>query len=310
LPSSARIGIGTNNPQAKLHVADTGCMIVPSGTTAQQPSPVVGGLRFDTTTGKLRFCDGSQWRDVGEGAGGGVVQTVTEQALREIVQVPHNTQLNAGHAFDRLRLQSGDLRLYGRIVEVTGSADATVTLPNATEPIAVGSLFVIRHALSAGQVTIAVPSGSSINGGSSVTIPWSGGVAVCTVESIGASNAVTYRARGDLSTPLDLPGVTVKGAATFESTVRGGRVSVGSNITGNVTLGADDVGRLRIVTASGVTVTVPNDWRGCAELHFTQAGTVNIGGQNKSVPANSRAVVEVVEVGGTPYRWLFVGGVA
>ena len=43
---------------------------LPNGTTAQQPTPANGMLRYDTDTGKLRAVEGGAWADV-IGAGGG-----------------------------------------------------------------------------------------------------------------------------------------------------------------------------------------------------------------------------------------------
>lgn len=47
-----------------------GSATVPSGTTAQQPTPVNGMLRYDSDTGKLRGVEGGAWTDI-VGAGGG-----------------------------------------------------------------------------------------------------------------------------------------------------------------------------------------------------------------------------------------------
>ena len=60
------VGIGTSNPQAVLHIASTGAMIIPAGTTAQQPSaPVTGMLRYNTTTNKLQYYNPIGWNSIG-----------------------------------------------------------------------------------------------------------------------------------------------------------------------------------------------------------------------------------------------------
>ena len=78
LSSNGNMGIGTASPQAALHVASTGAMIVPTGTTAEIPaSPVLGMLRFNTTTQKLQFYSSAGWVSVGGifASGGTVTET-------------------------------------------------------------------------------------------------------------------------------------------------------------------------------------------------------------------------------------------
>jgi len=60
-----RVGVGTNAPGAELHVAGTGAIIVPNGTTAQQPTGVAGMIRFNTTTNKLQVYTGTSWQSLG-----------------------------------------------------------------------------------------------------------------------------------------------------------------------------------------------------------------------------------------------------
>ena len=51
--TTARVGIGTAIPSAELHVSGNGAMIIPSGTTTQRPTnPIIGMIRFNTTTGR------------------------------------------------------------------------------------------------------------------------------------------------------------------------------------------------------------------------------------------------------------------
>jgi hypothetical protein len=73
---SGDVGIGTNNPQAPLHVNATSAMIIPYGTTAQQPTGQTGMLRFNTTLSRLQLYDGTKWKFIeGMYASGGDVKT-------------------------------------------------------------------------------------------------------------------------------------------------------------------------------------------------------------------------------------------
>lgn len=59
--ATGNVGIRTSNPQAPLHVVGTDGIIIPSGTTAQQPTGQLGMIRFSTTLGKLQVHSGSAW---------------------------------------------------------------------------------------------------------------------------------------------------------------------------------------------------------------------------------------------------------
>lgn len=57
--NAVKVGIGTEIPRAELDVTGTGAIIVPVGPTAARPAkPVVGMIRFNTTTKKFEGYDG------------------------------------------------------------------------------------------------------------------------------------------------------------------------------------------------------------------------------------------------------------
>jgi hypothetical protein len=63
--NTGNVGIGTTNPRASLDINSTGAMIVPVGTTAQQPTGIAGMIRFNTTLSKLQVYDGTNWLTIG-----------------------------------------------------------------------------------------------------------------------------------------------------------------------------------------------------------------------------------------------------
>ena len=64
--ANSRLGIGITAPRAELDISGTGAMIIPSGTTVQQPtSPVTGMLRYNITTNKLEFYSIFGWSSLG-----------------------------------------------------------------------------------------------------------------------------------------------------------------------------------------------------------------------------------------------------
>lgn len=83
ITSDGKVGVGVTNPGAELHVVGTGAIVVPSGTTAQQPTGVTGMIRFNTETGQLEYHTGTAWVSIGEfSATGGIVDDVSSAAYK------------------------------------------------------------------------------------------------------------------------------------------------------------------------------------------------------------------------------------
>jgi|GEM_PF-5492214 len=60
--TTSKVGIGTSDPKASLHVNATDAMIVPVGTTDQRPTaPVIGMIRFNSTNSKLEGYTTNGW---------------------------------------------------------------------------------------------------------------------------------------------------------------------------------------------------------------------------------------------------------
>ena len=66
--SNNRLGIGTATPAVKVAISGTDAILIPKGTTAQQPTGVSGYLRFNTDTSTFEGYNGSAWATVGGAA--------------------------------------------------------------------------------------------------------------------------------------------------------------------------------------------------------------------------------------------------
>jgi hypothetical protein len=65
---SGNVGIGTSSPAVKLAINSTDAILLPKGTTAQQPTGVAGYLRFNTTRNEFEGYNGTAWASVGGSA--------------------------------------------------------------------------------------------------------------------------------------------------------------------------------------------------------------------------------------------------
>ncbi len=63
-----RLGVGTNAPAVTAAFVGTDAMLLPKGTTGQQPTGVAGYLRFNTTTTQFEGYNGTTWSSVGGAA--------------------------------------------------------------------------------------------------------------------------------------------------------------------------------------------------------------------------------------------------
>ena len=66
--TDGKVGIGTTTPAVSLAISSTDAVLLPKGTTAQQPTGVAGYLRFNTDTSQFEGYNGTAWSSVGGAA--------------------------------------------------------------------------------------------------------------------------------------------------------------------------------------------------------------------------------------------------
>ena len=66
--SNNRLGINTATPAVSVAISGTDAILIPKGTSAQQPTGVAGYLRFNTDTSTFEGYNGSAWTTVGGAA--------------------------------------------------------------------------------------------------------------------------------------------------------------------------------------------------------------------------------------------------
>jgi hypothetical protein len=86
-----------NPPSNTLTVGSTGQFVPSVGTTAERPTAVQGGFRFNTTTIKFEGYNGTAWAAVGGGAtGGGNDAVFIENGQTVTANYTISTNNNAG----------------------------------------------------------------------------------------------------------------------------------------------------------------------------------------------------------------------
>lgn len=66
--TNIRLGVGTSSPAVTAALVGTDAIMIPKGTTGQQPTGVAGYLRFNTTSSQFEGHNGTAWSSVGGAA--------------------------------------------------------------------------------------------------------------------------------------------------------------------------------------------------------------------------------------------------
>jgi hypothetical protein len=160
IDASGKVGIGTASPAVSLAISATDAMLLPKGTSAQQPTGVAGYLRFNTDTTQFEGYNGTAWASVG---GAAIVNdTSTASNL-----YPLFAGATSGTA---LTIYTGNANLLYK----PSTGELTSRVPVAGNGIVVNSLTVTTSytiasgfsGASAGPITIASGQSVTVAGGS------------------------------------------------------------------------------------------------------------------------------------------------
>ena len=155
--NAGRVGIGTTAPAANLDVSGTGSVKIPVGTTGERPaSPVTGMMRFNTTTNKVEFYNGTTWFGFGAvTASGG--NTVVDTGGYRIHTFTSNGTLTV--------TSGGNVEIL--VVAGGGGGGAGANVPGGGG--AGGMIYYPAYAVS-GSNSVTVGAGGAVgsNGGNSV----------------------------------------------------------------------------------------------------------------------------------------------
>jgi hypothetical protein len=92
VPNGGNVIIGSGTPSSSLDISSrTDAIILPRGTTAQRPGTSVAGMgRFNTTTTRTEFFNGSVWVNVGGNADGSTSSSAaaSAKAIKQVVGNP------------------------------------------------------------------------------------------------------------------------------------------------------------------------------------------------------------------------------
>lgn len=158
--SNVRLGVGTATPAVTAAFVGTDAMLIPKGTTAQEPTGVAGYLRFNTDTTQFEGYNGTAWASVG---GSSITNdTTTSSNLYPIfVTATTGTALNVytSNAKYLYKPSTGELQAPAVIANNgmfvnSDTISVSYSIPSGSNAMSAGPVTV------ASGVTVTVPSGN------------------------------------------------------------------------------------------------------------------------------------------------------
>jgi hypothetical protein len=159
---NTRLGVGTATPAVTAALVGTDSVLVPKGTTAQQPTGVTGYLRYNTTTNEFEGFSGSPgaWKSVGGSAISNDTSTATDlfplfaAATSGTAQNVFTSNAKYLYKPSTGELQASEILASNGVVLNNQTMNTSYTMPAGYSGMSTGPFTI------AGGVTFTIPSGS------------------------------------------------------------------------------------------------------------------------------------------------------
>jgi hypothetical protein len=160
--SNTRFGVGTATPAVTAAFVGTDSVLVPKGTTAEQPTGVTGYLRYNTTTNEFEGFSGSPgaWKSVGGSAISNDTTTATDlyplfaAATSGTAQNVFTSNAKYLYKPSTGELQASEILASNGVILNNQTMNTSYTMPSGYSGMSTGPFVV------AGGVTFTIPSGS------------------------------------------------------------------------------------------------------------------------------------------------------
>ena len=159
---NTRLGVGTATPAVTAAFVGTDSVLVPKGTTAEQPTGVTGYLRYNTTTEEFEGYSGSPgaWKSVGGSAISNDTSTATDlyplfaAATSGTAQNVFTSNAKYLYKPSTGELQASEILASNGVILNNQTMNTSYTMPSGYSGMSTGPFVV------AGGVTFTIPSGS------------------------------------------------------------------------------------------------------------------------------------------------------
>jgi hypothetical protein len=160
--ANTRLGVGTATPAVTAAFVGTDSILVPKGTTGQQPTGVTGYLRYNTTTNEFEGFSGSPgaWKSVGGSAISNDTSTATDlfplfaAATSGTAQNVFTSNAKYLYKPSTGELQASEILASNGVVLNNQTMNTSYTMPAGYSGMSTGPFTI------AGGVTFTIPSGS------------------------------------------------------------------------------------------------------------------------------------------------------
>jgi hypothetical protein len=160
--ANTRLGVGTATPAVTAALVGTDSVLVPKGTTAEQPTGVTGYLRYNTTTNEFEGYSGSPgaWKSVGGSAISNDTSTASNlyplfaAATSGTAQNVYTSNAKYLYKPSTGELQASEILASNGVLLNNQTMNTSYTMPSGYSGMSTGPFTV------AGGVTFTIPSGS------------------------------------------------------------------------------------------------------------------------------------------------------